>query len=132
MESIADSINGLIVKTYGGLIAFWLMIVYVAIKSLTFLGGCMAEGAINKALSKMLPLVKSQFKIEFESIKEDVSQLKEEVGELKSSIGSYRKVKHNIETENKYLADALISKDEEMLDEFREILIKREKRKKYE
>ena len=132
MDEILNSVNSLILKTAGGLIALWGLIVYGLVKIATFLGGCAAEGAINKALSKMVPLVKSQFKIEFESIKEDVSQLKEEVVELKSSIGSYRKVKHDIETENKYFVDALISKDEEMLDEFREILIKRGKRKNYE
>ena len=132
MDEILDSINSLILKTAGGLIALWGVAVYALVKIATFLGGCMAEGAINKALSKMMPLVKSQFKIEFESIKEDVSQLTEEVGDLKSSIEKYRKVKHDIETENQYLAEALISKDEEMLEEFRQILIKREKRKKYE
>lgn len=132
MDEILDSINSLILKTAGGLIAIWGVAVYALVKIATFLGGCMAEGAINKALTKMMPLVKSQFKIEFESIKEDVAQLKEEVGDLKSSIEKYRKVKHDIETENQYLAEALISKDEEMLEEFRQILIKREKRKKYE
>ncbi|MEY3415858.1 MAG: hypothetical protein RLZZ418_1103, partial [Pseudomonadota bacterium] len=113
-------------------IALWGLVVYGLVKIATFLGACAAEGAINKGLATITPVIKSEFKKEFEFIKGDVSQLKEEVGELKSSIGSYRKVKHDIETENKYLADALISKDEEMLDEFREILIKREKRKKYE
>ena len=132
MDEILDSINSLILKTAGGLIAIWGVAVYALVKIATFLGGCMAEGAINKALTKMMPLVKSQFKIEFESIKEDVAQLKEEVGDLKSSIEKYRKVKHDIESENQYLAEALISKDEEMLEEFRQILIKREKRKKYE
>ena len=132
MDEILDSINSLILKTAGGLIAIWGVAVYALVKIATFLGGCMAEGAINKALTKMMPLVKYQFKIEFESIKEDVSQLKEEVGDLKSSIEKYRKVKHDIESENQYLAEALISKDEEMLEEFRQILIKREKRKKYE
>jgi len=132
MDEILDSINYLILKTAGGLIALWGVIAIVLAKIAAFLGGCMAEGAINKALSRMVPLVKVQFKIEFESIKEDVSQLKEEVGELKSSIEKYKKVKHDIETENEYLTEALISKDEEMLEEFRQILIKREKRKKYE
>ena len=132
MDEILDSINYLILKTAGGLIALWGVIAIVLAKIAAFLGGCMAEGAINKALSKMMPLVKSQFKIEFESIKEDVSQLKGEVGDLKSSIEKYRKVKHDIETENQYLAEAIISKDEEMLEEFKQILIKREKRKKYE
>lgn len=132
MDEILDSINYLILKTAGGLIALWGVIAIVLAKIAAFLGGCMAEGAINKALSKMVPLVKAQFLIEFLSIKEDVSQLKEEVGDLKSSIENYRKVKHDIETENQYLAEALISKDEEMLEEFRQILIKREKRKKYE
>jgi len=132
MDKIFDTVNSLILKTAGGLIALWGLAVYALVKIATFLGGCAAEGAINKALTKMVPLVKSQFKIEFESIKEDVAHLKEEVVELKSSIGNYRKVKHDIETENKYFVDALISKDEEMLDEFREILIKRGKRKNYE
>jgi hypothetical protein len=132
MDEILDSINSLILKTAGGLIALWGLIVYGLVKIVGFLGACAAEGAINKGLAKMIPAVKSEFKKEFEFIKGDVSQLKEEVVELKFSIGNYRKVKHDIETENQYLADALISKDEEMLDEFREILIKREKRKKYE
>tara|TARA_R110002126_G_scaffold249747_1_gene392615 strand:- start:1653 stop:2051 length:399 start_codon:yes stop_codon:yes gene_type:complete len=132
MDEIFDTINSLILKTAGGLIAIWGLAVYALVKIATFLGGCAAEGAINKALTKMVPLVKAQFLIEFESIKEDVAQLKEEVGDLKSSIEKYRKVKHDIETENQYLGEALISKDEEMLKEFREILIKREKRKKYE
>jgi len=132
MDEILDSINSLILKTAGGLIALWGVAVYGLVKIATFLGGCAAEGAINKALSKMVPLVKAQFLIEFESIKEDVSQLKGEVGDLKSSIEKYRKVKHDIETENQYLTEALISKDEEMLEEFKQILIKREKRKKYE
>tara|TARA_R110000868_G_scaffold1103_1_gene8401 strand:+ start:2530 stop:2928 length:399 start_codon:yes stop_codon:yes gene_type:complete len=132
MDEILDSINSLILKTAGGLIALWGVAVYALVKIATFLGGCAAEGAINKALTKMMPLVKYQFKIEFESIKIDVSQLTGEVGDLKSSIEKYRKVKHDIESENQYLAEALISKDEEMLEEFRQILIKREKRKKYE
>lgn len=132
MDEIFDTVNSLILKTAGGLIALWGLAVYALVKIATFLGGCAAEGAINKALTKMVPLVKSQFKIEFESIKEDVAHLKEEVGELKSSIEKYRKVKHDIETENQYLAEVLISKDEEILDEFREILIKRAKRKNYE
>lgn len=132
MDEILDSINYLILKTAGGLIALWGVVAIILAKIAAFFGGCMAEGAINKTLSKIIPLVKAQFKIEFLSIKEDVSQLKEEVGDLKSSIEKYRKVKHDIETENQYLTEALISKDEEMLEEFREILIKREKRKKYE
>ena len=132
MDEIFNTINSLILKTAGGLIALWGLAGYALVKIGTFLSGCAADGAINKALTKMMPLVKSQFKIEFESIKEDVSQLKGEVGDLKSSIEKYRKVKHDIETENQYLAEAIISKDEEMLEEFKQILIKREKRKKYE
>lgn len=132
MDEILDTINSLILKTAGGLIAMWGLAVYGLVKIATFFGGCAAEGAINKALTKMVPLVKSEFKIEFESIKEEVTHLKEEVTHLKSSVESYKKVKHDIEAENQYLGEALISKDEEMLKEFREILIKREKRKKYE
>lgn len=131
MDGIFDSINSLILKTAGGLIALWGVVVYGLIKIATFLGGCAAEGAINKALSKMVPLVKSQFKIEFESIKEDVGFLKEEVTELKSSVELYRKVKHDIETENQYFSEALVSNDKEMLEQFREILVKR-KGKKYD
>lgn len=132
MDQIFNTINSLILKTAGGLIAMWGLAVYALVKIARFLGGCAAEGAINRALTKMVPLVKSQFKIEFESIKEQVLQLKEEVTELKSSVESYKKVKHDIQTENQYYTEALISKDEDMLNEFREILIKREKRKKYE
>jgi len=132
MDEILDTVNSLILKTAGGLIALWGLIGYGLVKIFGFLGGCAFEGAISKGLEKMIPAVKSEFKKEFEFIKGDVSELKEEIGELKSSIGSYRKVKHDIETENKYFVDALISKDEEMLDEFREILIKRGKRKNYE
>lgn len=129
MDEILDSINSLILKTAGGLIAFWGVMAYAVMKTATFLGGCAAEGAINKALATITPLVKSQFKIEFELIKEDVGLLKEEVTELKSSVELYRKVKHNIETENHYLAEALVSNDEEMLKEFKEILIKRKRKK---
>ena len=73
MDEIFNTINSLILKTAGGLIAMWGLAVYALVKIATFLGGCAAEGAINKALTKMVPLVKSQFKIEFESIKEDVT-----------------------------------------------------------
>ena len=132
MDEIFNTINSLILKTAGGLIAMWGLAVYALVKIATFLGGCAAEGAINKALTKMVPLVKSQFKIEFESIKEDVAQLKEEVTELKSSVESYRKVKHDIQTENEYFTEAIISKDEDMLNQFQEILIKRGRRKKYD
>ena len=133
MGEIFNTINSLIeLKTAGGLIAMWGLAVYALVKIATFLGVCAAEGAINKALTKMMPLVKSQFKIEFESIKEDVMQLKQEVTELKSSVESYRKVKHDIQTENEYFTEAIISKDEDMLNQFQEILIKRGRRKKYD
>ena len=58
--------------------------------------------------------------------------LQQEVGDLKSSVESYRKVKHDIQTENEYFTEAIISKDEDMLNEFQQILIKRGRRKKYD
>ena len=54
MDDIFESINGLIVKTYGGLVVFWSIIAYVLVKFLTFLGGCMAEGAINTAMAMFI------------------------------------------------------------------------------
>jgi len=108
MENIANSINSLIVKTYGGLIAFWLTIVYMLVKLLVFLGGCMAEGAINKGMVKIIPIVKAEFKTEFDT-------LKKEINDVKKSFKSYQDEKHEIEGENKNLKEAICLDDPELL-----------------
>jgi cell shape-determining protein MreC len=106
MENIANSINSLIVKTYGGLIAFWLAIVYMIVKLLVFLGGCMAEGAINRGIIKIIPIVKAEFKAEFDT-------LKKEINDVKKSFKSYQDEKHKIENECKLYKSVILSEDME-------------------
>lgn len=108
MENIADSINNLILKTYGGLLAFWGLIGYVFIRGLQFLGGCLAEGAINKGISRIVPLVRLEFKQEFDD-------LRAKIVEMDSKLTSYKNKKHAAENENKMLKSAIMSGDSQLI-----------------
>lgn len=123
MEGISGSINNLIIKTYGGLLVFWSAIGYVSVKLLVFLGGCMAEGAINKGIVKIIPIVKAEFRTEFDSLKKEIS-------DIKRGLRSYKDEKHRLEGENSYLRDAIVSEDKEIFEEVKKILKRQENEKK--
>jgi hypothetical protein len=107
MDEILDSVNSLILKTAGGLIALWGLVVYGLVKIAAFLGGCMAEGAINKGMIKIIPIVKAEFRTEFDS-------LKKEINDIKRSFKSYKDEKHELEGENKSLKEAILLDDPEL------------------
>ena len=118
MQSITDTINNLIIKTNGGLVAFWGAIIALSVKASTFLGGCAAEGAINKAMLKIFPMVEERFKTQFDIIKKDIE-------EMKKALEAYKTVKHNIQTENQYLQEVIISNDPELLEELRQLIVRK-------
>ncbi len=119
MDDIFESINGLIVKTYGGLVVFWSIIAYVLVKFLTFLGGCMAEGAINKGMLKIIPIVKAEFKTEFDT-------LKKEINDIKKSFKSYQNEKHELEGENKSLKEAILLDDPKLFKALKSTILKQQ------
>ncbi len=117
MDEILDSINSLILKTSGGLIAFWLLVSYFFVQGFKFLGGCMAEGAINKGIAKIIPIVKAEFKVEFDSIKEDMD-------DLKKGLAIYKEEKHSLQGENSNLKEAIVLNDPELLSQLKKTILK--------
>lgn len=120
MDRVLDSINKLIIKYEGGILALWGAIIYGIIKLFQFLGGCMAEGAINKGMAKIIPIVKTGFKIEFD-------RLEEEIKSIKTEILLYKSEKHKIQNENSALKEVFSSDDSKLTREIRN-LIKNEKK----
>lgn len=120
MDNIIKTINELIIKTYGGLLSFWLAMSYLSVKLLSFLGGCMAEGAINKGMLKIIPIVKAEFKTEFDT-------LKKEINDVKKSLKSYKDEKHELEGENKNLKEAILLDDPELFKDLKKTILREKK-----
>lgn len=117
MEKLGDAINKLIVDTWGGLVAFWALVVAASFKFFAFLGECMAEGAIIKQTNNMLPVIKRQ-------IKEEMLPIKQDVAELKELIPAYKKEKHAIEGELKAIKRVIMDDDKEILRDLKSLLEK--------
>lgn len=118
MGKLEESINKLVIDTWGGLIAFWTLIVAVFYKFFMFLGECMAEGVATKQTNKMMPVIKEQ-------IKEEIAPLKQDVCDLKKLIPEYKKEKHSIDGQLKQIKRVIADDDKEILKELK-ILIKKE------
>lgn len=123
VDSIGGSINNLIIKTYGGLFAFWIVVVYALTKFLKFLGECMAEGAINKGISRIIPIVKVEFKTEFDALHRDISVISDR-------LSKYSQTKHEIDGENKQLRQVIIDNDPEIFSVVREAILRQNSNKK--
>lgn len=126
MNNIADSINELIIKTYGGLVAFWCAIAYVVGKLFFFLGGCMLEGGINKGIIKIIPILKKEFKNEFDKIDELGGKVDCLEDYLKTSLKNYKQEKHGIENENILFKDAILTKNFKTQEEIRKFYEKKD------
>lgn len=123
METITESINNLIVKTSGGILIFWMAgLVYFG-KILNWCGKKIAEGANKDLIKQLMPSIAEYVEKKIEEFKnETIATLSNELTEVKKLVEEYKKVKHNIETENKYLRSAIKESDVELLSVIKDYL----------
>lgn len=119
MESITETINNLIIRTSGGILFIWLAILLYSTKILKWCGKKIAEGANNDLVKKLMPSIAEYVENTIETFKKEtvnkIEKVSLELEEMKKFFNAYRDTKHNIETENKYLKQAIKDNDEELL-----------------
>jgi ferritin len=71
----------------------------------------MVDGGINKGIIKIIPILKKEFKDEFDKIDELGGKVDCLEDYLKTSLKTYKQEKHGIENENKIFKDAIVKKD---------------------
>jgi hypothetical protein len=81
-----------------------------------------------KLLSKLMPLTAKLFKNHI--ISEINKEPLESIRHLEGKLEKYKKQKHKIENDKTYLEEAILSGDEELLEEVRELLKKKGNEKK--
>jgi len=126
MESITETINQLIIKTSGGILFLWLAILFYSTKILKWCGKKIAEGANKDLVEKLMPSIAKYVEDKIKDFKDEtvekIEKVSSELEEVKSFFNSYRDAKHNIETENKYLKQAIRDNDEELLKVIKDFL----------
>lgn len=123
MEAISESINNLIIKTSGGILFIWLAILLYSKKALEWCGRKIAEGANKDLIKKLMPSIAEYVEQKIAEFKKDtIATLSGELQEVKNSLNKYRDVKHNIETENKYLKQMIKEDDQELIKVIRDYL----------
>lgn len=117
MSSITETINDLIIKTSGGILFLWLAIFFYAKKVFMWCGRKIAEGANKDLVDKLMPSIAKYVEDKIKEFKDDtIKTLSSELAEVKKSVEEYKNVKHNIETENRYLKQIIKENDQELLE----------------
>jgi len=123
MDAITESINHLIIKTSGGILFLWLAVFFYAGKILKWCGRKIAEGANKDLVEKLMPSIGQYVEGKIKEFRDDtINTLSVELSQVKKSVEEYRNVKHNIETENKYLKQIIQEDDQELIKVIREYL----------
>lgn len=119
MDKIYDSISNIITDTAGGILTIWGLFLYYVIKfttrGLRWIGTKIAEGANKDFVNKITPIIKAE-------LEEELEEVKREIIIIKKSLMEYKKVKHDIETENGSLKQAISLSDPELLSKLKEII----------
>lgn len=85
-------------------------------KFLEWCGRKIAEGANKDLIRKLMPSVAEYFEENMKKFKDEIIfPIVDELNHLKNSVEKYKSVKHDIETENKYLKQAIKDGDQELL-----------------
>jgi len=122
MDKLSDTINKLIIDTWGGLVALWTLVVAISFKFFMFLGECMAAGAAKKGVDAAMPEI-------LKAIKEEVAPLKQDISLLKSLLPEYKIKKHTLEGELKSIKQVIIDDDREILEELKKLIQKENENK---
>lgn len=116
METITETINGLIVKTSGGILFIWLAVLLYSSKALKWCGRKIAEGANKDLIDKLMPSIAEYVEDKLEEFKQDA------ILPLKQALDQYRLKKHNIGAENEYLKSMIKDNDQELIEVIRKYL----------
>lgn len=110
-DKIGHSINQLIIESWGGLLAFWTVIVLTLGKFFSFIGKCAAKGLISELVAAIVPTFENK--------------MEEKLKPIRDALSIYKEEKHAVEGELKSIKEVILSDDKEILKELR-ILIRRE------
>lgn len=89
------------------------VVIFFSTKFLSYCGRKIAEGANEDFIKKFEPTIEKYID---KQLKLFTAKLSADLSEVKESINSYKAAKHNIETENKYLKQAIKEDDQELLE----------------
>jgi len=120
MDKPIDTFSDIALQVYG---AITLAALFYLGKILKWCGRKIAEGANKDLVEKLMPSIAEYVESKIKEFKDDtIRTLTSELAEVKKSVEKYKNVKHNIETENKYLKQMIQENDEELIKIIREHL----------
>lgn len=109
MESISQSINKLLVDTYGGIIVLWIIFIRLGTELCRWAGKKIAEGANNDFIRKLMPTVEEKLDQKFSIVER---KIEEKFEKIEQSLAPYKNEKHNLENDRKIMLRAILEKDE--------------------
>lgn len=113
MDKPIDTFGDIALQVYG---AVTLAVLFYLGKILKWCGRKIAEGANKDLVEKLMPSIAEYVEGKIKEFKDDtIKTLTAELSQVKKSVEEYRNVKHNIETENKYLKQILKEDDQELI-----------------
>lgn len=115
MNKITETINSLIIDTWGGLLALWAAVVLFFSKLFYFIGQCAARGLVDKLVDSLMPRI--------------TKEIEAETAPIKDALKIYKEKKHKADNELNILRGAIVHNDTEYLQELR-VFYKNEKRQK--
>lgn len=124
MDKVYESVSNIITDTAGGVLTIWGLFLYYmtkfTTKGLRWTGSKIAEGANKDFVKKITPIIR-------EELEQELLEIKAEIKIINKALTEYKNVKHNIETENKSLKQAISLSDPELIDKLKEIIANEKK-----
>lgn len=124
MESISQSINKLLVDTYGGIIIVFIIVARYSGDIFRWAGKKLAEGAINDFIKKLMPTVEEKLDQKFSLVER---KIEERFEKIEQSLKPYKDEKHNLENDRKIMLRAILDEDKDTIAIIRSIYEKEQK-----
>lgn len=113
MDQIFETINKLIVDTYGGILLLWALLLKPFESLFIWIGRKVKEGANSDFIKNVMPYIE---KIIDEKLQEIENKLELKLEDLKHSVETYKNKKHNLENDHSLMLRAILDKDEDSLE----------------
>lgn len=85
MTKISETINEIIITSFGGILAFWAAIFFFIIKILKWIGAKVAEGAIADFIRKTEPAFEKKLEEKFSKIDKKIDKIEKDLHLVKNS-----------------------------------------------
>lgn len=116
MDDILDSLNSLIIKTSGGVVAFWATLGYFSLKFLRYCGAKISEGSINDFIKKLFPKIEKMVTELFSSFENKMDIRFLGIENRLNMHEQEKRHKHTVKSQYESLLDAVQRDDKEIID----------------